>query len=113
MSYTTDDRWSPGNSRATIPDDAPAAYAARWIDHDTWADIVPDRQGFAYNVTDDVDRLSGLLAVADPAKSGLQFVPRDETICLVDLDALKVYVRRAGGYFYVDAWVPAVDELPR
>ena len=46
--WKVDNRWSPGTA-ASAPDNAPAAYSARWIDKGGTAEILPDRQGFAYN----------------------------------------------------------------
>ena len=110
MTWTTDNRWAPGASRALVPDDAPAAYSARWIDHGDFdrADVLPDRQGFAYDDHVGVDRLCSLLQDSDsqirvPYKCGLD--RRDVTTVIVNHPDWKMYGRRSGGYIYVDAWL--------
>ena len=107
----TDNRWSPGASGATVPSDTTAAYAARWIDQgDTIpADVVPDRQGFAYDDPADRDKLIALMsqgegtAIRTPYKAN--FLDRDVTTVVMNHPEWKCYVRRAGGYVYVDAWL--------
>lgn len=116
MSWTTDNRWSPGASGATVPADAPAAYSARWIDmgDHTPADVLWDRQGLAYNDERDRDRLiDKLTACGDATRTPykVHLMERDVTTVLFNHPAWKMYARRAGGYIYVDAWlVPAVSE---
>ena len=112
--YATDNRWSPSSSGATVPEDAPAAYSARWIDQGDMipADVLPDRQGFAYNHTDDRDVLISCLTAAGEA---IRIPPsvRDETSVEVR-DGWRIATRRAGGYIYVDAWlVPSGNGTPR
>jgi hypothetical protein len=105
--WTTDNRWSPGSSGATVPADAPAAYAARWIDQGDYtpADVVPDRQGFAYN-DGAVHRLIAFLATAGESLLTPMGMPRDQTYQVVDESEGWVMIqRRAGGYIYVDAWL--------
>lgn len=108
--FTTDNRWSPGTSGANVPDTTTAAYAARWIDQgdDVLADIVPDRQGFAYSDKADMERLIDLLGKAGdsfrtPHKVGLD--QRDVTTVVMNTPEWKAYMRRSGGYIYVDAWL--------
>lgn len=108
-SWTQDNRWSPGGSGHAPPDEAPAAYAARWIDQGAMrADIVPDRQGFAYNMSADAEHLMVALTASQPHLH-VGELPRDETVDLADYltlpDGLRMFARRAGGYFYVDAWL--------
>lgn len=109
MTYTTDNRWSPGASGATVPDTAPAAYSARWIDmgDDALADVLPDRQGFAYNDTDARDRLIAFLVRDDHRiRTPNGIIDRDVTYVVEGLpDGWTMYQRRAGGYIYVDAWL--------
>lgn len=110
MTWTTDNRWSPGASGATIPKHAHAAYAARWIDmgDDARADVLPDRQGFAYFAESDRDNLIDRLTAADaevrviPAE-----MPYDEPIVRVVTDEWALVQRRAGGYVYTEAWLEA------
>jgi hypothetical protein len=105
MTFTTDNRWSAGSSGADIPDDAIAAYAARWIDTGTnQADIVPDRQGAAYNDAYDKGRLFDALGRTQPHL--LCDIDRDIPVRVVSTDDLEVWARRCGGYVYVDAWIP-------
>jgi len=108
--YTTDNRWSPGASGATVPESAPAAYSARWIDQGdtTPADVLPDRQGFAYNSTMDRDAL--IDALNDTPHIRIPNEVRDETE-VVALYGWTIARRRAGGYVYVDAWLTPLPEL--
>jgi hypothetical protein len=103
MTYTTDNRWSTGSGRALVPEDPPAAYGARWIDYETYADIVPDRQGFAYNDTVDRERLIDKLEAAQLHRNLPSFVLAAETI--IPFVGWTVVLRRSGGYIYVDAWL--------
>ena len=110
MTYTTDNRWSPGASGATDEDftsgRAPAAYSARWIDQGDMmaADIVPDRQGFARNDDSGVVALTDRL-IAHDARTLHHGVDYDVVACCVDEQDFKLFLRRAGGYIYVDAWL--------
>lgn len=106
MSYATDNRWSPGASGATVPEGAVAAYGARWIDmgDGVRADVLPNRQGFAYDDSADRDALIERLMAADAA---IRIPPRerDKTVEVLNDDRFHVAVRRAGGYVYVAAWL--------
>lgn len=110
-SYTTDNRWSPGASGAIVPDDSPAAYSARWIDcgDNVPADVLPDRQGFAYNDPADRDRLIEVLKANDGLIRRLEGLTRN-TRDRVGVNMLikvgwTVTRRRDAGYIYVDAWL--------
>lgn len=114
MSFATDNRWSPGASGAAVPEGAVAAYGARWIDmgDGVRADVLPDRQGFAYNDGADRDALIERLMAADAA---IRIPPRerDETVVIPaywgnDDGRFHVAERRAGGYVYVAAWLDPV-----
>lgn len=112
--YAHDNRWSPGGSGATLPEDSPAMYSARWIDQgDTIpADVLPDRQGFAYNGTVYRDRLIHAMEAAGkglrtPYKTALEY---DRTTVVMSTPEWKMYQRRVDGYIYVDAWL--VPETP-
>jgi hypothetical protein len=102
----TDNRWSSGGLGAKVPDDAVAAYGARWIDHGSYMDVVPDRQGFAYDATADRERL-----IDHMMKSDLQgyaaALERDVDVEFVHVvkDGFRCWMRRAGGYVYVAAWL--------
>jgi len=102
----TDNRWSPGASGATVPDDTPAAYAARWIDRGDGvpADVLADRQGFAYSDPADRDRLIVRLVELDSTIRTLDGAARDVSEHVVDEPDWQLVRRRAGGYVYVDAW---------
>jgi hypothetical protein len=109
MTWKIDNRWSPGASGADVPDDAPAAYAARWIDRgdDRFADILLDRQGFAYDDEVTRDQLIYWLLRVD-ARIRVPYsdlITRDETYHAVEDDEFHVAQRRSGGYIYVDAWL--------
>lgn len=110
--FNTDNRFSPGASGATVPEFATAAYSARWIDQgdDVPAEILPDRQGFAYDDAIARDALiARLVAEGDtartPYKVGLD--QRDVTTVIVNHPNWRMYARRSGGYIYVDAWTTA------
>jgi hypothetical protein len=109
----TDNRWSPGASGATVPETTPAAYSARWIDRGdhTPAEVLPDRQGFAYNDEATRQILVDLMSMVD-LRTFHHGQPADETTHVADdmgHDLLRprfqCYMRRAGGYVYVDAWL--------
>ena len=108
-SYETDNRWSPGASGVTVPETAPAAYSARWIDMgDTvMADVVPDRQGFAYNDEADRDMLMMLLNSASDIRTPFYvgLIERDKLMVLANPPEWQCWARRSGGYIYVDAWL--------
>ena len=107
--YNIDNRYSPGSSGGVVPLGAPAAYAARWIDHCTWADVLPDRQGFAYNDRAGFQALVEHLVEANLAAK-MPNVALDVTRLVIDDPAWCLLMRRAGGYVYVDAWlVPEVE----
>lgn len=109
MTYTTDNRWPTGNERPLTPEEAPAAYGARWIDHGSTADIVPDRQGFAYNNTEARQTLVDHL-VREELHRGLAFThdDYDKAVTMPFLGWTAV-LRRSGGYVYVDAWLNKED----
>jgi hypothetical protein len=109
--HSTDNRWSPGSSGAIVPESAPAAYAARWIDNGTTADILHDRQGFAYDDPADRDRLIDKLTEANATEALVS--ERDETVEWSNSTEWSLYMRRSGGYIYVDAWLtPAIAKPP-
>jgi hypothetical protein len=106
MTWTYDYRWAPGASRAEVPEDTPAAYSARWIDHgdQARADVLADRQGFAYSDLEQRDALCDLMQSADRSIRIPGGMPRDETV-VMDGVGWKIAQRRSGGYIYVDAWL--------
>ena len=104
-----DNRWSCGSLDERVPETALAAYGARWIDHETWVDVVPDRQGFAYDNetgTADRGRLIDLMIQHDLQKLATT-LEYDVVSNVYDgsLDGFWVWMRRAGGYVYVAAWI--------
>src|SRR4029077_14187559 len=106
--FLTDNRYCTGASGATLPSEAfmCAAYAARWIDRGSApADIVPDRQGLAYDRPEQRDLLIAALGRETPHTLIDASVGRDEPTLLVWRDDLVICVRRSGGYVYVDAWL--------
>ena len=104
--FLTDNRYGPGASGATLPEECfmAAAYAARWIDGRR-IDIVPDRQGFAYDRPEQRDLLIAALIERAPHTLISCDIGRDEPTLLDATDSFVCYVRRAGGYVYVDAWI--------
>lgn len=104
--YVHDNRWSPGASQAELPEDSPAMYSARWIDNGSRADIVPDRQGFAYNDQADRDRLIAHLEAASVHTDlGWLTNERDIPVHVAGEHKWQMWLRRSGGYVYVDAWL--------
>lgn len=106
--FNTDNRYSPEASGATVPEFATAAYSARWIDQgdDVPAEILPDRQGFAY---DDAIARDALIARLVAAGESIR-IPTEirEITRLVVIDPFfTVAQRRSGGYVYCDAWTTA------
>lgn len=109
--FITDNRYAPGSSHSDLPYDALAAYSARWLDRGSGvpADVLPDRQGIAWDhdqykvillgelnqhrASEEVPKRSlgidvGDLVFDEPIVGGLRF---------------KLWARRSGGYYYVDA----------
>lgn len=109
--FLTDNRYAPGSSHADLPHDALAAYSARWLDRGSGvpADVLPDRQGIAWDhdqykvillgelnqhrASHEVPKRSlgidvGDLVFDEPVVGGLRF---------------KLWARRSGGYYYIDA----------
>lgn len=109
--FITDNRYAPGSSHSDLPYDALAAYSARWLDRGSGvpADVLPDRQGIAwdhdqykvillgelnqYRASHEVPKRSlgidvGDLVFDEPIVGGLRF---------------KLWARRSDGYYYVDA----------
>jgi len=104
MTYTTDNRFSPGAS-GTTDETALAAYSARWIDQGSaLADVVPDRQGFAYNDQGNRTRLIDRLVQHDTRLRTTDDLAFDQTDTFT-VDGVTVSRRRAGGYVYVDAYL--------
>ncbi len=109
--FITDNRYAPGSTHSDLPYDALAAYSARWLDRGSGvpADVLPDRQGIAWDhdqykvillgelnqhrASHEVPKRSlgidvGDLVFDEPIVGGLRF---------------KLWARRSGGYYYVDA----------
>jgi len=110
MTFSTDNRYCVGSSGRTPPEEATVAYGARWIDQGDLrpADIVPDRQGFAYNNADDLRELAIAHLTRVDAQSRHCELNFDVTETLYDGtedDGFGLVMRRAGGYVYVDAWL--------
>lgn len=105
--FLTDNRYATGASGATLPDpgNVVAAYAARWIDGNGRADILPDRQGFAYDTPAQRDLLIALLSEEEPHLNYAHVDRDDAAHLIVDRTDGQVWARRAGGYVYVDAWI--------
>ena len=96
----TDNRWGTGSLQEKVPDTATAAYGARWIDHGESMDIVPDRQGFAWDVEADVERLILAMQVAKLREAATRLPPRraDRGVCpglrLLDAPLRRLRLRR-------------------
>jgi len=101
-----------------VPDDAIASWGARAIDMNGYVDLLPDRQ----DTQGDRDRLFEVLEGMFPVatlKTSCADLPRDFVATLFDDGGLTVKVRRAGGYFYLVAYLcgashhgPWCDEVP-
>ena len=111
--FITDNRYAPGSSHSDLPYDALAAYSARWLDRGSGvpADVLPDRQGIAW----DHDQYKVILLGELNQHRASHEVPNRPL--LVDVGSLvfdspvagglrfKLGARRAGGYYYVDAFI--------
>lgn len=110
ISYRVDNRWDPGSTLlAAPPTKIHAHYSARWIDQGMSrpADIVPDRQGFAYDRAQYRDILGGELSRRAPHSMHWD---GPESVRVVDAEpagslAVTICLRRAGGYVYCDAYL--------
>ena len=96
-----------------------AAYGARWIDRGDWVEIVPDRQGFAYNDIADRNELGDLVkrVIADMEKGRAGM--KGQTIPWLAVGSDKpfqinggsigwsygAYAERRGGYIHVEVWL--------
>lgn len=106
--FITDNRWSAGSSGHAIPQGSPAAYAARWIDQGDRVDVVPDRQGFAYDDVADRDALLDAMGQANLREQATTLGRDVPTVVVVPSDyGFTCCMRRSGGYIYVDAWLVA------
>lgn len=113
--WTTDNRYGPGNSGASAPANAPAAYAARWIDKGNTmpAEVLPDRQGFAYNDKAEMEALIMLMGKQGDALRIQGDRKRDASMLVRSTDHWVCNMRRSGGYIYVDAWLtPPIANPP-
>lgn len=117
QTFTHDHR----HRNAYCPDlsDIVAAYGARWIDRGGWVEIVPDRQGFAYNDIADRNELGDLVkrVIADMEKGHTG--PKGQTIPWLAVGSDKpfqtsggsighsygAYAERRGGYIHVEVWL--------
>jgi len=119
--YETDNRFA---NRGYAPEGATAVYSARWIDMETWGDIVPDRQGMAYDDTRERDVLAKIMNVIPIWKPLPTFVKAfNETHgheangvlqaegALIDGRTVNYHMWRSDpgtkGYIYVEAWLNA------
>lgn len=117
--WDTDNRWTTDGmddeSRAALTARPPAVYSARWIDHGDRVDMVPDRQGFAYDTVACRDALIGILEASGLEAKAVSMLRRgDDTPSRFRLDGATAWVRRAGGYFYVLATyepTPRTDDV--
>lgn len=72
--FITDNRYAPGSSHSDLPYDALAAYSARWLDRGSGvpADVLPDRQGIAWDHDQYKVILLGEQVVIEPRAIGLE-----------------------------------------
>jgi hypothetical protein len=98
-----DNRWGTGSLANHLPETYRAAYGARWIDNGSWFDVVPDRQGFAYDDPAERDALIERLQKHDPMH--VTAIARDVDVNSLSEGAFHCWMRRTGGYVYVDAWL--------
>ena len=96
-----------------------AAYGARWIDRGDWVEIVPDRQGFAYNDIADRNELGDIVKrVIYDMENGHTGPKGQMTPWLrpwVDKPytanggsighSYGAYAERRGGYIHVEVWL--------
>jgi len=102
--FITDNRYAPGSSHSDLPYDALAAYSARWLDRGSGvpADVLPDRQGIAW----DHDQYKViLLGELNQHRASHEVPKRSLGIDVGDLvfDEPIVGGLRFKGYYYVDA----------
>lgn len=110
-SYETDNRFV---RQGWAPEEALAVYGARWIDMGEWGDILPDRQGMAYDSTEDRDVLSSIMNEAKfwnplPAFRGteaLGTLVHEGRVAHYKMWRPTPYDK---GYIYVEAWLNAED----
>lgn len=111
MTFTTDNRWPMGDFGMAPPDGAYVAYGARWIDQGDFmpADIVHDRQGFAYHDSADMVPLIDRLQFVDATSRHheLNFDVIETLFDGTEDDGFGLRLRRAGGYVYASAWLVA------
>ena len=106
--YEADNRWAPDASfrPPEASEGAVAEYAARWIDRGTHAETVPDRQGFAHDDPPKglvlIDALNEADVLHDVAGLQADICEQRELPAGDDHTGL-IWLRRAGGYIYVDA----------
>lgn len=115
--FTTDNRYTVGPG--TVPEEAYVAYGARWIDRGDLmsADIVPDRQGFAYHNQADMVPLIEQLQFCDAENRHRELnfdvvetiFDGTEPFTFGDQEfGFGLVMRRCGGYVWVSSWlVPA------
>ena len=102
--HKTDNRYR----REWAPATAKVAYGARWIDNETWCDVVPDRQGWAYD--DEADRdllLPAMKLIQNSNVRLLDFVEYTDGYygCdAADVEGVKVSLFRNGGYVHIEVW---------
>ena len=114
--FLTDNRYGAGNSGAVLPtpENIVSAYSARWIDRRVTAEMLPDRQGFAYDRAECRD-----LLIARLTQAALQAdlpcidtdVPTEVTPSGMGDVEWAIWMRRSGGYIYVDAWLYSEEYL--
>lgn len=105
-----DNRWSSGGLGERVPETALAAYGARWIDHGTHMDVVPDRQGFRYDNETGAQHRAKLIDKMieldlQKVATTLEHSDGHQTVYDGHQDGFWVWMRRTGGYVYVAAWI--------
>ena len=67
---------------------------------------MPDRQGFAYDDDGDRDRLIAAMEAADLRSMAVGMDRGDDPLNVTNKhEAFECWMRRAGGYVYVAAWI--------
>ena len=95
--------------RDDAPEDAKVAYGARWIDNETWCDVVPDRQGWKYTNKEDRDLLlPAMKLIRNSNVRSLDFVTWTDGYygCeAADVEGAKVSLFLNGGYVHFEVWI--------
>ena len=115
QTFTTDNRWRT----EWAPENAVAAYGGRWIDRGLTAEIVTNRQGFAYDDIADRNQLGEIVKqvkrdMEDACRAGrsaawLGTLASEENAYILHTGSIgwsgHAHAERRGGYIHVEVWL--------